>query len=407
MPKQASTRIVLVLAAATALGPLAVNVYLPALPAIGEALGAGTDQVQLTLSLYLIGFALAQLLCGPLSDRYGRKPVLLGGMATFAAASVLCAFAPTIESLLAGRVIQALGGAIGPVLGRAAVRDLYEPPDAGRILSYMASTMALAPAVAPVGGAILLSLYGWGATFLFLAGYAVLMVLVIALLLPEPLPLARRQSLGIGVILRNFRMLLGERAFIGYTLTNAAAQGGMFAFLSGSSFVLIDFLEVSPTLYGVLFGVGAGGFLCGTLAAARFNQTLGTDRLIIYGAALCVTGGVVMAALAWCGVFEVFAITVPHIVFMAGVGILMPHTMAGAIAPFPYCAGSASSLFGFIQMTSSAAIGAAVGQLHDGSSRTMATAMAIAGLLALASHLLLIRPARLESRLGRNAPPAK
>ncbi|MCC5811107.1 MAG: multidrug effflux MFS transporter [Ectothiorhodospiraceae bacterium] len=393
---------VLVLAAVAALGPLATDMYLPALPAIGQALGAGADEVQLTLSVYMAGFALAQLFCGPLSDRLGRKPLLIGGLAIFSLASLLCALAPTIEILLAGRFLQALGGATGPVLGRAAVRDLYQPRDAGRILSYMASIMALAPALAPLGGGLLLLAYGWEAVFVFLALYGGLMILVIAWRLPEPLAPENRQSIRPDAILANFRLLIADRRFLGYTLTNAAAYSGLFAFLSGSAFVLIDYLGVSPIRYGLLFALVVAGFFTGTLTGGQLSRVLGTDRLIVAGALLCAGSGCAMAALALGGVHTVTAIILPQAVFLAGVGILMPQTMAGAIAPFPRFAGSASSLFGFLQMTTAAITGALVGQLHDGSSRTMAVAVAMAGLMALVGYLTLVR----SPRPDKNAPPA-
>jgi len=390
--KLTSITTLLVLAAVTAIGPLATDMYLPALPAIGQALGAGPDQVQLTLSLYMAGFAVAQLVCGPLSDRYGRKPVLLGGMAVFAVASLLCAFAPSIEVLLAGRFLQALGGAAGPVLGRAAVRDIFAPRDAGRVMSYMASTMALAPAVAPVIGGLLLVLVGWGSIFVFLALFAASMAAIIALKLPESLAPHNRQSIQPRVILGNFRMLLGQRRFMGYTLTNASAFAGMFAFLSGSSFVLIEFLDVAPTRYGLYFAIGVAGFVCGTLLGGRLSRLLGTDRLIVAGAGLCALGGVSMAALALLEVHSVTAVMLPQTVFLAGLGMLMPQTIAGALMPFPQCAGSASSLLGFIQMTIAASYGVLVGQMHDGTPLPMALAIGLSGIVTLASYLLLVRP---------------
>lgn len=393
MLKLKSSAAVMALAAMAALGPLATDMYLPAMPAMADSLNATAGEVQLTLSVYLLGFAVTQLVCGPLSDSYGRKPVLLGGFGLFLFASAVCAMASGIEVLLVGRFLQALGGAVGPVLGRAMVRDIHEPEDAGRILSYMASVMALAPAAAPVIGGGLLVAFGWPSIFVLLTAYAVVMLVVIAWLWPEPLPVERRQSIHPGAILRNFRMLVVQRSFVGYTLTNASAFSGLFAFLSGSSFVLIEFLGVSPTMYGVLFAVVIGGFLSGTLLSGRLSG-MGSHRVVPLGVGLCLLGGGSMAALALAGVYHVLAVIPSHAIFLAGVGVVMPQTMAGAIAPFPQCAGSASSLFGFIQMTAAALTGAAVGQLHDGTSRTMALTIAAAGLGALASYVFLVLPAR-------------
>lgn len=391
MLRPTSAPTVAVLAALTALGPLATDMYLPAMPAMAEALGASPDQIQLTLSVYMAGFALAQLFCGPVSDRFGRRPVMIAGFGLFLVASLLCALAPSIEWLLLGRFLQALGGAAGPVLARAAVRDIHGPVEAGRALSYMGSVMALAPALAPVIGAGLLAVFGWAAIFWLLAGYAVAMLAILAWWLPESLPAAQRQSIALRAILANYGMLLGQRVFVGYTLTNAAAFAGMFAFLSGSSFVLIEYLGVSPGLYGVLFTLIVGGFFTGSLISGRYSRRLGRDRLLSRATLLCALGGVSMAVLALLGVHTPWAIILPHVVYMIGFGIVMPQSMAGALAPNPQCAGSASSLFGFLQMTIAALGSALVGQFHDGTSLAMTLAIGLSGVLALAAYARLVK----------------
>ena len=392
---------VLTLSALTALGPLATDMYLPAMPAMATAFDIGPNQIQLTLSIYMAGFATAQLLCGPFSDRFGRKPVMILGFALFLLASLMCAFAPSIEWLLVGRFLQALGGATGPVLGRAAVRDIYGPLEAGRILSYMASIMSLAPALAPVIGAGLLLFFGWESVFLLLALYAAIMLPLLILALPEPLPSERRQSIHPRVIVDNFRMLLGQQLFIGYTLTNSIAFSGLFAYLSGSSFVLIEFLGVTPLQYGLFFILIVAGFFSGSLISGRYSSQLGRQRLVGLASAICALGGSLMAILALAGIYAAWAVVGPHMLFMIGMGILMPQSMTGALAPNPNCAGSASSLFGFLQMSIAALVGGIVGQLHDGTSRTMAIAVALAGLLAVAGYLLLVRPA--ERTAARSA----
>ncbi|MDZ7853884.1 MAG: multidrug effflux MFS transporter [Halomonas sp.] len=391
MLKLTSPATVVVLAALTALGPLATDMYLPAMPAMAEALDTGPDQVQLTLSLYMAGFALAQLFCGPVSDRFGRKPVMIAGFGVFLLASLLCALAPSVEWLLAGRFLQAFGGAAGPVLARAAVRDIYGPVEAGRVLSYMASTMAMAPALAPVVGAGLLLFFGWESVFLLLAVYAAIMLLVLTLMMPEPLPADRRQSVAPKVILANYCMLLTQRSFIGYTLINASGFAGLFAFLSGSSFVLIEYMGLSPFQYGTGFTLIVLGFFSGTLFSGRYSHRLGRDRLLLLATLMCALAGTTMAGLSIAGVHEPWAVIGPHIVFLFGFGIVMPQSMAGALAPNPQCAGSASSLFGFLQMTIAALGGALVGQFHDGTSRTMAMAIALGGLVSLCVFLTLIR----------------
>ncbi|MDC0662824.1 multidrug effflux MFS transporter [Marinobacter sp. SS21] len=379
------------LAAAVALGPLATDMYLPALPALAEAMAAGTDQVQLTLSLYMAGFALAQLLCGPLADRFGRKPIMLGGFLLFALASLGCALATDIETLIVCRFLQAIGGSAGPVLGRAAIRDIYTPRESARIMALLASIMALAPAIAPTLGGLMLNSLGWNAIFLVLAGYALVVTLVVAVGVPEPLAPQHRQPLKLCSLLANYRRIGSDKSFIGYTLTNALIFSALFAFLSGSSFVLIGFLGVAVEYFGLLFAFIVAGYILGNLSAMALGRRLMPDQVMLRGLLLAVAGGSLMAALALAEVFSVWAVVLPQGLVMVGVGMALPQTMAGALANFPRMAGSASALFGFVQMAVAASLGALVGQFDTGTSLVMALVIAAATVSALAAYLLLVQ----------------
>ncbi len=381
----------ILLAAAVALGPLATDMYLPSLPQIGRDFGVGTDQVQLTLSLYMAGFALAQLICGPLSDRFGRKPVMVGGFVLFALASIGCALASSIESLILCRILQALGGSAGPVLGRACIRDIYSPREAAKILAILASMMALAPAIAPTLGGLLVTGFSWHSIFMVLAGYALVMAVVVAIGIPEPMAAEHRQPLQPGTLLRNYRRIGTDSCFLSYTLTNALIFSGLFAFLSGSSFVLIDFLGVEPRYFGLYFACIVAGFVAGNLTAVRLGRRRLPDQILVRGLVIAVIGGGTMAALAMAGVYNVWAVILPQALVMMGTGMVLPQTMAGAMAKFPANAGSASALFGFAQMTVAAAAGILVGYFHDGTSVVMATVIACCAGSALLSHLLLVR----------------
>ncbi|MCE0759141.1 multidrug effflux MFS transporter [Marinobacter sp. G11] len=381
----------ILLAAAVALGPMATDMYLPALPQIGSDFGAGTDQVQLTLSLYVVGFAIAQLICGPLADRFGRKPVMIGGMVLFAVASIGCALASNIESLQMFRFLQALGGSAGPVLGRAIVRDVYQPRDAAKILAMLGGMMALAPAIAPTFGGLIVAHMDWHWIFTVMAGYALIMIAIIAIGIPEPLSQNNRQPFRLGSLLRNYRKVSADLTFVGYTLTSAAIYGGIFAFLSGSAFVLIDVLGVAPEHFGLYTAVTAGGYLLGNMTSIRLTNQLHPDQVLLYGLVTTVAAGMAMALLAWNQIYSPWAVILPQTLFMVGTGMVLPQTMAGALANHPTMAGSASALLGFIQMSAAATAGALVGHLHDGTPLVMASIIATCGALGLIGYLLMVQ----------------
>ncbi|MGM0952735.1 MAG: multidrug effflux MFS transporter [Pseudomonadota bacterium] len=381
----------ILLAAAVALGPMATDMYLPALPQIASDFEASTSQVQLTLSIYIIGFAFAQLICGPLADRYGRKPVMIGGLALFALASIGCAMATNIEMLHLSRFLQALGGSAGPVLGRAIVRDVYAPKDAARILAILAGIMALAPAIAPTFGGIMVTSLGWHWIFIVMAIYALITTGVIALGLPEPLRPDYRQPFRPRQLLANYRRIGTDATFLGYALTSAAIYGGLFAFLSGSAFVLIDVLGVPVQHYGLYNVFIAIGYLIGNIASIRLALHRQPDQILLYGLLTTIAGGGSMAILALQQIHSPWAIVLPQAAFMIGTGMILPQTMAGALANFPRMAGSASALLGFVQMAAAATAGALVGHLHNDTPVVMAATIVICALLGTVLYLLLVQ----------------
>jgi len=393
-----SLAVTALLAALVALGPISTDLYLPSLPALARGFGASVGEVQLTLSVFLAGFAVAQLAYGPLSDRFGRRPVLLGGLVLYVAAGVACALAPSMGVLIAARGVQAVGACAGPVLARAIVRDVHGREGAARVLAYMAAAMALAPALGPILGGFVELWFGWRANFVLLVLYGAAGLAAAAAFLPEtnaaPDPLAARPM----QILANYRALAGRRAYAGYVLACAFAYSGIFAFISGSSFVLVDGLGLGPQAYGFCFAAIVVGYMVGTLAAGRLTRRLGIDRMIAAGAAVSVLGGALLAGIAWAGVGSglagAAAIVAPMMVYMVGTGLVMPNAMAGAVGPFPRLAGAASALLGFVQMTVAAGVGIAVGHLYDGTARPMAAAIALSAVLVAASFLLLVRPTR-------------
>lgn len=403
MFKPQSTAVIITLATALALGPLSTDMYLPSLPGLTEVFNTRVDRVQITLSVFLYGFAVAQLFYGPLADRFGRKPILLTGLALFTVASFGCAQASTIEELILFRFLQALGACSGPVLGRTMVRDIHGPVNAAKVLSIMGSIMALAPALAPVIGGYLAAVFNWNATFIFLTGYGLISFILIAFKVPESLALDNRTSLQPRVIATNFRTLFKHRIYLGYTLCCSFIFAGLFAFLSGAPFVLIDYFNVPPEHSGIFYALASGGFLTGSLIAHRTGSQSGINGVIKRGTLISVIAGLCMLIPALLDIHHLWLTAITQIVYMCGVGMVMPQAMAGALAPFAKKAGTASSLLGFIQSLLAASVGMLVGYYHSDTPTAMAFTIALMSALAMLSFRLLIRPDKIDLQPSKSA----
>ncbi|WP_372599688.1 Bcr/CflA family multidrug efflux MFS transporter [Amphritea sp.] len=387
-----STAVIITLAAAVALGPLSTDMYLPSLPGLTRVFDTSVDQVQVTLSVFLYGFAFAQLIYGPMADRFGRKPIMLGGLLLFILSSIGCALSTTIEQLILFRFLQALGACGGPVLGRTMVRDIHGPVNAAKVLSMMGSIMALAPAVAPVIGGYMVALFEWTSTFIFLGVYAIAAALLIAFKVPESLAPENRSSLRPLTILNNFSTLLKHRQYLGYSLCCSFIFSGLFAFLSGAPFVLIDYFQVPAEHSGIFYAIASCGFLTGTLIAHRTGTGIGINGILRRGTTVSVLAGVAMLLPALMDIHNLWITALTQVVYMVGVGMVMPQAMAGALAPFATIAGTASSLLGFIQSISAASVGMLVGHYHSGTPTTMAVSIATMAMLSLLSFVLLVKP---------------
>ncbi|MDR4308170.1 multidrug effflux MFS transporter [Chelatococcus sambhunathii] len=387
-----------VLAVLTAVGPLAIDMYLPSLPHLTAALQAKPAEGQLTLSAFLVGFALGQVLYGPLSDARGRKPVLLASLGLFTFGSALCAAAPTIETLIVARFVQALGGAGPVVLARSIVRDLYSGPRAARELARMATILGLIPAVAPLLGGLLESLFSWRATFVVLTLLLGGEMLIVALALPETLRVRTAGAASPRAVLASYGVLLRHKGFLSYLGLTAIAFAGLFAYISTSSFILQTIYGLSVVAYGAAFAIGVIGFIGGTLAAGPLVRLKGLDGAIGVGCAAVAFGGLLMLALVTLGPKTPAAVVVPMMFYLFGVGLVMPQAMASALQPFPERAGAASSLVGFAQMTFGAIVGVALGRtLGPGGELALPVAVAVFGVLTLALFL-----ATANTRAGRS-----
>jgi len=381
----------LLLGGLIAVAPLAMDIYLASMPSMARALAASDEKVQLTLSLYMYAWGAAQIVVGPLTDRFGRRPALMGGLGLFIAASAVCAAARNIDTLIAARVVQAVAMASVAVVPRAVVRDLYAGEQAARMLSLMGVVLGIAPVVAPIIGSHLHVWFGWQANFIFVALYGVAALAGVIFALPETIRSRSPQAMKVGVMLGNYARLLRSRAYLGYLLIAAFATSGLFAFLAGSSFVFVSVIGTGEKGFGLLFGIVMAGNITGSTIGSRLVARLGIDRMLQYSTVLMLVSGLAVALLAWARVTHPLAIVVPMFAFMVAFMTTMPQATAGALTPFPEIAGSASSLLSFCQLLLASTAALLVGMTFDGTQRPMATAIAAASVLTFGAYRALIR----------------
>lgn len=379
---------VVLFAAIMALAPLASVIYMPAFPAMARAFDVGADQVQLTLSTYMVGMAVAQPVYGPLADRFGRKPLIVTGIVLFILASIGCMLATDIDTIIVFRFIQAFGAASGLVLAQAMIRDTYKPIDAARMLAYAGGVQAIAPAAGSVLGGIILTQLGWRAIFAFLVAAALVVIFLVVTGLPETLRHDKRQSLNVRTILKNYRHALGSRMFLSHALALGLMMGGFYAFMAGSPFILIDLLGIPESAFGWYYLLIVVGFIFGSFLAARIGRRFGSHTLIVTGGTALVLGGGAMVMFELIDVHSVAAVLGPQILYSFGGGVMMAQLIAGALMPFPGMAGTAAASLGLIQMSCAASASALVGYIYNGTALPMATTIALAGTGALALYLV-------------------
>jgi DHA1 family bicyclomycin/chloramphenicol resistance-like MFS transporter len=372
------------LALLTALGPVAVDMYLPSFPDIARLLQTSPATVQLTLSLYMIAYAIGQIAYGPLSDRFGRLPVLRLALGLFCLASLACALAPNIELLIAARCLQALGSSGAVVLARAVVRDLYSGVRAGRELSLMGAIMSLAPVGAPMIGGVLQSEFGWRSNFVLQIAFGLIAALFVWRKLPETLKAPTPGPFSLGAILAGYAEILRNRAVLAYIGMLAVSFAGVFAWISGSSFVLQEIYGLSARSYGLAFGAASAGFLAGNMVATRIVMRLGLDRTIGVGALALTIGGLGSVMAVVLGGASAIPLVACMTIFATGMGLVQPQTIAGAMMPFPHRAGTASSLVGVSQMLCAAVSGIVVGHFLGSSAWPVAIPLALSGALTFA-----------------------
>jgi DHA1 family bicyclomycin/chloramphenicol resistance-like MFS transporter len=372
-----------------ALPALGTDLYVPALPVLAQALGAHADAGQLTLTTYFVGLAAGQLLWGPLSDRFGRKPVLLTGLAIMLASSILGYFVSSIAAVALVRLAQGLGMSSGALIGRTIVRDLHSHEQAAKMLASMTIVFSVVPMAAPVAGALLAGAAGWPSVFAAMATVACLLLLFVRTLKETAPP--ERRSVRPGAIARTFVAILGDRRFLAPFALVFCAHVGILAWVSNSAFTLVRGLGVGTFAYGLMFALVMLGQITGAWASSRLVLRLGIGRLLRLGAALMLASGLAAAALAWAGAGHWLAVTLPFTVLLFGTALIVPNATAAALTPFPASAGAASSIIGALGFTVGALISTVLGAAFDGSARPMASAAALAGIGAFLAERFLVR----------------
>ncbi|MER5550823.1 Bcr/CflA family multidrug efflux MFS transporter [Streptomyces sp. NPDC002793] len=393
--RRAGLLVTLVLGGLTALPPLSMDMYLPALPEVTDALHAPASTVQLTLTACLTGMALGQLVVGPMSDRWGRRTPLLIGMVVYVLATAICAVAPTAELLIGFRLLQGLAGAAGIVISRAVVRDLYDGDEMARFFSTLMLISGVAPVIAPVIGGQVLQFTDWRGIFVVLTVVGILLTLVVWKWLHETLPVSERHTGGVGDALRTMRGLLSDRVFTGYMIAGSLAFAALFAYVSASPFVVQEIYGASPQTFSLLFGVNSIGLIAvgqinGKLLVGRvsLDKALGVGLAVISVAAvalLLMTSGVF-------GEVGLLPVAVGLFVLMSAMGLAMPNTNTQALMRTRHAAGSASALLGTSQFLIGAIASPLVGIAGEKTAVPMAVVQVVCALAAVVCFLALCRP---------------
>ncbi|MEY2228478.1 MULTISPECIES: Bcr/CflA family multidrug efflux MFS transporter [Streptomyces] len=393
--RRTSLLVTFVLGGLTALPPLSMDMYLPALPQVTDALNSPAATIQLTLTACLAGMAMGQLVIGPMSDKWGRRRPLLIGMLVYVLATAICALAPTAELLIAFRLLQGLAGAAAIVIARAVVRDLYDGEEMARFFSTLMLISGAAPIIAPLIGGQVLRFADWRGVFVVLTVVGAALTLLVWRALGETLPPERRHTGGVGSALRTMRGLLGDRVFAGYTLTGGFAFAALFSYISASPFVIQEIYGASPQAFSLLFGLNSVGLiLVGQINGKLLVGRVSLDKVLAVGLAV-VTVAAVALLLMSTGVFGKVGLTpiaAALFVLMSAMGVVLPNTNAQALMRTPHAAGSASALLGTTSFLVGAIASPLVGIAGEDTAVPMALVQLVCAVLALSAFFGLCRP---------------
>ena len=354
-----------------------IDTLFPGIPDIRSEFAVGAGAGQLAMSAFVYAFAAVQLVYGPLSDRFGRRSVLLWSMSLFTLGAVLAVIADSFETLVAARVIQGIGAGAAPAVARAVVRDIYGPERSGQVMSYIMAAFGIIAVANPIAGGVLTDWFGWRAIFVYMAAYGAIIIVLVWYRLAETLPARDSEGPRSRRLLPNYGVLFTNRQFVVITVCTCCIHAAMFGWLSGSILVFIESYGATPSLAGTFISVSLGGFIFGSIVAGRISVRLGSIRLIGAGNLICLSSAALALVPAYAGVQSAPFMIAPVIAFMFGVGFVIPPGSAAAIAPFPSMAGAASSFLGFSQITASSTVILISGYLYDGTMRPVALVMTV------------------------------
>lgn len=381
----------IILGLLSAVGPFAIDMYIPALPTIATDLGATTAATQMTLMAFFLAFGVCQIAYGPISDMVGRKGPLYFGLIVFTVASVGCAVAPTVEWLIACRLVQGVGAAAVMVIPRAIIRDLHTGIEATRLMSLVMLVLSVSPILAPLGGSALIVPFGWRAVFVAVTIVAAVCLALIAVGLPETRPPADRIRVSVGAVLGGFGQLLRDGRFMGLTFIGGLGMSSFFAFLASSSFIYIDHFGLTPTQYSLTFSMNAIGFIGASQATAWLGGRFGMGRVVLVAAALYALFATILFVVTLAGVDRLDVLIVLLFVAFAWLGLVIPATMVLALEDHGPIAGMASALGGTLQMVTGGVMILVVSLFFDGTALPMVTAIFLCAAGAVGLCLLTLR----------------
>jgi DHA1 family bicyclomycin/chloramphenicol resistance-like MFS transporter len=395
--KNSHIRIMAALGFMSALAPLSIDMYLPAMPEMAAQLNASDSSVQASLAVFLLGLAIGQLLAGPVSDARGRRDPMMISMGIYITASLLCAFSPSIEVLLVLRFIQGLSGAAGIVIARAIVRDLYDGPELTRFFALLTAIGGLGLIVAPLAGGLLLQIMNWNGIFIVLALLGAVMLLSAYVSVPESLPPSYRITGGLGTSLTTMKGLLLDRSLVGYSITQGLITGGLFSYISGSPFVLQNVYGVSPQICSLLFALNGSGFIIGARLTAKLTAVFSEKSLLLFGLCHSSVNGLFLLA-AFLMKWHLAFVIIPMFFIVSSVGIIATTCMSLALQKHKKSAGSAAGILGVISMLFGAAISSMVGLGGSVSVLSMGLVIAFCSLGALVCYMFLVRRKEMEAK---------